>query len=80
MKSADVVGRDVGGEPQLVVVGEAAVATALIKLGRLMKFIVTVVDPLLTLDQAPDADRVLRVLDFARLAGEKCSNRQPRPI
>jgi molybdenum cofactor cytidylyltransferase len=71
LESADLAGRDVGGAPQLVVVGQEAVASALMKLGRLMKFTVTVVDPLLTLDQAPGADRILRVLDFARLAGEK---------
>jgi molybdenum cofactor cytidylyltransferase len=71
LESADVAGRDVSGEPQLVVVGQEAVAATLVKLGRLMKFTVTVVDPFLTLEQAPGADRILRVLDFSRLAGEK---------
>jgi len=54
-----------------VVVGQEQVARALVRLGRLMKFTVTVVDPLLTVAQAAGADRVLRVLDFARLPGEK---------
>jgi CTP:molybdopterin cytidylyltransferase MocA len=71
LESADLAGRDVSGQPQLVVVGLEPVATALVKLGRLMKFTVTVVDPLLTMDQAPGADRILRVLDFSRLPGEK---------
>lgn len=71
LESADLAGRDIGGQPQLVVVGQEAVAKSLMALGRLMKFTVTVVDPLLTPEQAPGADRILRVLDFSRLAGEK---------
>jgi len=71
LESADLAGRDVGSEPQLIVVGQEAVAKSLMGLGRLMKFTVTVVDPLLTAEQAPGADRILRVLDFSRLAGEK---------
>ena len=43
----------------------------MVNLGRMMKFTVTVVDPFLTLGQAPGADRILRVLDFSRLPGEK---------
>lgn len=71
LESADLAGRDVTGEPQLVVVGQEAVGKTLMSLGRLMKFTVTVVDPLLTPGQAPGADRVLRVLDFSLLPGEK---------
>lgn len=71
LEAADLAGRDVTGAPQLVVVGQEAVGKALVSLGRLMKFTVTVVDPLLTMDQAPGADRILRVLDFSRLPGEK---------
>ena len=71
LQAADLAGRDAGMEPQLVLVGQEAVAAVLVKLGRLMKFTVTVVDPLLTLEQAPGADRILRVLDFSRLGGEK---------
>ena len=71
LEAADLAGRDVSAEPHLVLVGQEAVAAVLVKLGRLMKFTVTVVDPLLTLEEAPGADRILRVLDFSRLAGEK---------
>jgi molybdenum cofactor cytidylyltransferase len=71
LESADLAGRDVTGGPQLVVVGQEEAAKALMSLGRLMKFTVTVVDPFLTIGQAPGADRILRVLDFSRLPGEK---------
>ena len=71
LEAADLAGRDVSSEPQLVLVGQEAVAKSLMGLGRLMKFTVTVVDPLLTAGEAPGADRILRVLDFSRLAGEK---------
>jgi molybdenum cofactor cytidylyltransferase len=71
LESADLAGRDVTSEPQLVVVGQEKTAKALVSLGRLMKFTVTVVDPLLTISQAPGPDRILRVLDFSRLSGEK---------
>ena len=53
--------------PHLVVVGQEAVARALVKLGRLLHFNVIVVDPFLTLGEAPDADLVLHALDFSRL-------------
>ena len=71
LESADLAGREVNHEPQLIVVGQELVAQALIGLGRLMKFTVTVVDPFLTIGAAPGADRILRVLDFSRLPGEK---------
>jgi len=55
------------GRPQLVVVGQEAVAQALLKLGRLMHFNVILVDPFLTTREVPDADRVLHTLDLSRL-------------
>jgi hypothetical protein len=55
------------GGPELIVVGRDAVAEALVKLGQLLKFTVTVVDPLVTLKEIPDADRILHVLDFSLL-------------
>lgn len=55
------------GRAELVVAGRDAVAQALAKLGRLLNFTVTMVDPLLPLAEMPDADRVLHVLDFALL-------------
>jgi molybdenum cofactor cytidylyltransferase len=62
------VGNEVSsGRPELVIVGRDAVTRALAKLGRMMEFTVTVVDPLLSLDELPEADRLLHVLDFSRL-------------
>ncbi len=57
----------VSNRPELVVVGRDGVARALAKLARIVGFTVTIVDPLLHLDDLPEADRVLHVLDFSRL-------------
>ena len=58
---------------ELVVAGRDAVAQALVKLGRLLNFTVTVVDPLMALAELPETDRILHVLDFSLLpaAGER---------
>jgi molybdenum cofactor cytidylyltransferase len=53
--------------PELIIGGRDAVAQALAKLGALLNFAVTIVDPLLSLAEMPDADRVLHVLDFGLL-------------
>jgi molybdenum cofactor cytidylyltransferase len=53
--------------PQLVIVGREEVGIALAKMGKLLNFIVTIVDPLLNTAEAPEVDRVLDSLDFARL-------------
>jgi molybdenum cofactor cytidylyltransferase len=53
--------------PELLVVGEDAVALALVKLARVLGFTTTIVDPLLSLSDLPEADRILHVLDFSRL-------------
>jgi molybdenum cofactor cytidylyltransferase len=60
------------GRAELVVAGRDAVALALVKLGRLLNFTVTVVDPLMKLAELPEADCILHVLDFSLLppAGE----------
>ena len=55
------------GRPQLVIVGQEAVGLSLIKLGRLLHYIVVVVDPFLRIADVPEADRVLHVLDFSCL-------------
>jgi xanthine dehydrogenase accessory factor len=68
LESADLTGRDVSAGPHLVLVGQEAVAKTLARLGRLMKFTVTVVDPFLTIDQASGAHRVVHSLDFSRLS------------
>jgi molybdenum cofactor cytidylyltransferase len=54
-------------EPELVLVGHDAVVHALAQFGCLLHFTVTVVDPFLCLSEIPEADRILRALDFSRL-------------
>ena len=68
MERTDLKDRQVS--PELVIVGRDAMAIALAKLARVLRFTVTVVDPFLTIDEFSDADRVLRDLDFAAL-GDK---------
>ncbi|HMK21735.1 MAG TPA: NTP transferase domain-containing protein [Terriglobales bacterium] len=53
--------------PELVIVGRDGLALALAKLARVLRFTVTVVDPLLEPGELAEADRVLRELDFSRL-------------
>jgi len=55
------------GEPELVIVGRDAMAMTLAKLARLMRFTVTLVDPLLNRSDVPEADRILHVLDLSLL-------------
>jgi molybdenum cofactor cytidylyltransferase len=57
----------VPGVPELVLVGRDAVVLALTKFGRVLNFIVTVVDPFLRLAELPEADRILHALDFSLL-------------
>jgi molybdenum cofactor cytidylyltransferase len=54
-------------KPELVLVGRDSVVHALAQFGCLLRFTVTVVDPFLRLSQIPEADRILRALDFSRL-------------
>jgi molybdenum cofactor cytidylyltransferase len=51
----------------LVVVGREPLSIALAKMATLLNFTVTIVDPLLKVADAPEADRVLNSLDFSRL-------------
>jgi CTP:molybdopterin cytidylyltransferase MocA len=74
VEAADLSGRDLPGtneapddKDELVIVGTEPVAIALARLGRMLKFAVTLVDPLLKSPGAPDADRVLNSLDFSGL-------------
>ena len=55
------------GQPELVLVGRDALVQALAKLGRLLNFTVTMVDPFLGLATWPEADRALHALDFSLL-------------
>lgn len=78
LEKVDLAGRDrlVTGEtaaerPELVLVGHEAVSLALAKLARVMNFSVTIVDPLLAPEEFPEADRVLRALDFSRLPASR---------
>lgn len=70
LETADLHGRHISdvAQPELIIVGRDAMAVALVKLGQLMRFTVTVVDPLLATADLPDADRVLHALDFSVLA------------
>lgn len=67
LESADLEGRNEAW-PQLVVVGEDAVAKALAQFASLLQFSITVVDPFLTIGDVPGAARILHVLDFALLS------------
>ncbi len=53
--------------PELIIAGRDDVAQALTKFGKMLNFTVTVIDPLLALEDWPEADRVLHVLDFSQL-------------
>ena len=71
---AELERRDLSGDRQLsiskrelVIVGRDAVARALAGFGRILQFTVTIVDPLLSIGDVAEADRVLRILDFSRL-------------
>ena len=67
LEAADLEGRDAAASSELVVVGDDAIARSLARLGSLLHFTVTMVDPLLRPGDVPGADRVLRSLDFTRL-------------
>jgi len=71
LETADLHGRQTMGvdteKPELIIVGKDAMAVTLAKLGRLLQFTVTVVDPLLATADLPDADRLLHALDFSVL-------------
>jgi hypothetical protein len=54
-------------QPQLVIAGQEAVGLALVRLAKAMKFAVTVVDPLIAIDDVPGVDRVLHIMDFSQL-------------
>jgi len=60
-------GREDASGPELVIVGNDAMVTALAKLARVLQFKVTIVDPLLDARDMPEASQVLHVLDFSRL-------------
>jgi molybdenum cofactor cytidylyltransferase len=53
--------------PELVIVGKDAMAMTLARLAALLGFVITVVDPLLSISEMPEADRVLHTLNFSLL-------------
>lgn len=53
--------------PEVVIVGKDAVALTLARLARVLRFSVTVVDPLMSLSEWPEADCVLHRLQFSLL-------------
>jgi len=72
LQMADLEDREVAGEeslskPQLVIVGIDAFGRALMKLARVLNFSITAVDPIAAAADVPEADHVLRVLDFSKL-------------
>jgi len=52
---------------ELIVAGWGPAASALVKLGQLLNFTVTVVDPLLEIADLPSRARLLNILDFSLL-------------
>jgi molybdenum cofactor cytidylyltransferase len=56
-----------GAKPELVLIGTEPVALALITMGNMLDFAVTVVDPLSTVSDLPGAMRVLDTLDLSML-------------
>jgi len=71
LETADLQGRqlEVDSErPELVIVGRDAMVVALAKLAQVLRFTITLVDPLLAVNELPAADRVLHALDFSMLA------------
>jgi molybdenum cofactor cytidylyltransferase len=73
IETANRGGREIPGtgDPapgrELVIVGREPVAVALGKLGKLLHFTVTIVDPLVKSSDLPEADRFLTSLDFSHL-------------
>ena len=59
--------QELSDKHDLVIVGREPVGMALAKMGKLLNFTVTIVDPLLKMSDVPEADRVIGSLDFSRL-------------
>jgi len=73
IEAIDLEGRTIPGDRlqsqarELIIVGKDPLAIAMVKLGKLLRFAVTVVDPFLKPSDLPEADRFLNSLDFSRL-------------
>jgi len=67
LRSLEVKDRSVQKEPRhLLIVGQDEMARTLVKFGRLLNFEVTVIDPLLTRRDLPEADTLLNELDLSK--------------
>ncbi|HUP50823.1 MAG TPA: NTP transferase domain-containing protein [Thermoanaerobaculia bacterium] len=62
--------------PQLVIIGHETIARALARIGRIMQFHVTVVDPLATRAGVPEADEVVNELAIPGGEGGRESGRE----
>jgi molybdenum cofactor cytidylyltransferase len=58
---------DASREDQLIIVGWEPISNALAKLGKLLGFTVTIVDPLIKNSDLPEGTSVLSALDFSQL-------------
>lgn len=73
IEAANLKGRQISGAgdfscgQELIIVGRDPVGIAVAKMGKLLHYTVTVVDPLLKLSDLPEADRLLSSLDFSHL-------------
>lgn len=73
LRASDLEGREIPGtqrsatHQELVIIGREPVGITIAKIAKLMKFAVTVVDPLVKITEVPEADRVLNSLDFSHL-------------
>ena len=73
IETANRGGREIPGATdsapgrELVIVGREPVAVALAKLGKVLHFTVTIVDPLVKSSDLPEANRFLTALDFSHL-------------
>ncbi len=65
MELREGAGSAMGGAGELLLVGSGAMPTALAKLAHMLRFRVTLFDPLLRLDQFTEADCIVHVLDFS---------------
>ncbi len=54
-------------QPQLVLIGESPVVEALVRLGRVINFFVTAIDPDATPERFAEADKILTELDLSQL-------------
>jgi molybdenum cofactor cytidylyltransferase len=73
LRASDLEGREIPGaqgpstRQELIIIGREPVGIVIAKIAKLMNFAVIFVDPLLKIEEAPEADRVLNSLDFSHL-------------